>query len=299
MEHTTLQKQLINHPLLCTRFTDKEIEQIAVQFKGKNIFFGAGLVTQDQVSVATPFDILSMFFTAEQFRRFTGGKKIFVFIADQHAQTNTHLSQNLVIKRTNETFHLFEKIIHNFHLKHFTLIRTSDLNRVPEIRSIFAKLPDFHNDYVKHEVADVCWLQKFHNVGIKLGWSMSSSVTIGGHDERFFDQTIHIFCPNVLFVHLEPGRTFDDKRPRVSPYIAIQGEKRLLLQKNTDVRKTIETLKTGCSIEVAKAAIRHLSKITRLHDDLFGPMKHKMLTEKLQILMDTATTEFELKKGGE
>ena len=116
-----------------------------------------------------------------------------------------------------------------------------------------------------------------------------------GHDERFTAKPF-LYSPQ-MFVCSSPNRkNIDDKR-RVSQHC--YSRENGFSFKNTDVRKTIETLKTGCSIEVAKAAIRHLSKITRLHDDLFGPMKHKMLTEKLQILMDTATTEFELKKGGE
>lgn len=296
MSQIMLQKQLINHPLLSIRLTDKEIERIAAQFKGKNIFFGVGLVTQKNISVATPFDILGMFFTAEQLRRLVIGEKIFVFVADQHATTNTQLSQDDIAKRTDETILLFEKIIHNFNLQHITIVRTTHLNSVPEIRKIFAALPNFDNDYLKHEVADVCWLQQFHNVGIKLGWSMSSSINIEGHDERFFDQTIKKFCPHVLFLHLVPGRTFDEKRSRVSPYISVEGEKRLVVQRGVKVQDVLNQFKKECSPEIFKATIRHLSQITRLHDDLFGPMKHKTLNEKIQMLINTATKNLELRK---
>lgn len=289
MNKTILCKQLKNNSLLLTQLTDKEIEHIAVQFQGKNVFFGVGLVTQKSISIATPFDVLGMFFTAEQLRRLVVGEKIFVFVADQHAKTNTQLSQDIVIKRTNETILLFENIIHNFNLQHITIVRTTTLNNVQEIRKIFAALPNFDNDYVKHEVADVCWLQQFHNVGIKLGWSMSATTNIEGHDERFFDQTIKKFCPTVLFLHLVPGRTFDEKRSRVSPYISIDGERRLVLQQQIVVQDVLNRFKKECSPEVFKATLRHLSQISRLHDDLFGPTMHKSLTEKLQILMDTAT----------
>lgn len=286
----------MNNPLFSTRLTDKEIGELGVQFKGKNIFFGIGLVTQKQISVATPFDILSMFFTAEQLRKFVHGKKIIVFIADQHARTNENISQDIIAKRASETIQLFKKIIHNFNLQHVSIIQTTHLNEVQEIRKIFASLPNFDNDYVKHEVADVCWLQKFHNVGIKLGWSMSSTLIIGGHDERFFDHTIQQFCPNVLFLHLAPGRTFDDKRTRVSPYISIEGENRLVFQNNLCVQDALHQFKKECSPETFKATLRHLSQIARLYDDLFGPIKQKTLTEKLQILTDTAVKNHEMRK---
>ena len=245
-------------------------------------------MTKDQLSQAVPFDILAFFFTAEQLRKIIKGQKVIVFVADQHAITNNLFPRKQIDQATTKTIELFKKIIINFSLQHFEIVRTMELNKVQSIRDIFAQLPNIENQYLKHEVADVIWLQKFHDVGIKLGWSMSKNPRVEGHDERFFDKTIKKFCPTMKFIHLKPGRTFDEPRSRVSPYISVFGETRILLKKGEEVSKKLKLARKNCSPVVFKATQRHLSHIVRLHDQLFEPLKFMSFQEKLQKILDTA-----------
>ena len=278
----------MNNPLLLTRFKDQELQKMIQSCAGKNIFFGAGVMTQSQLSQEIPFDILAFFFTAKQLKRKLESKKVIIFVADQHALTNNLFPQKQIEKTTKFTISLFQKIIKNFSLDNFEIVRTTQLNEVQNIRDIFAKLPDFENQYLKHEVADSIWLQKFHQVEIKLGWSMSKTQRVKGHDERFFDQTIKKFCPTMNFIHLKPGRTFDKLRPRVSPYISVADEARVLLKKGENVSKKLELAKNNCHPEVFKATQRHLSHIIRLQEQLFGPLKLMSFEEKLQTILNKA-----------
>lgn len=288
MQIQNMQKQLINNPLLLTRFTDHELKKLAQNCAGKNIFFGTGIMTKDQLSKAVPFDILAFFFTAKQLQQFFKSKKVFILVADQHAISNETFPQKIIQKTTTKTINLFEKIISNFSFTKFKIIRTTDLNQVQDIRDIFSKLPNIENQYLKHEIADSIWLNKFHQVNLKLGWSMSKSQTIEGHDERFFDQSIKKFCPAINFIHLKPGRTFDKLRLRVSPYISVAGENRILLKKGESVAEKLQLVKNNCPPETFKATQRHLSQIIRLHDQLFEPLKFMNFTEKLQHILDRA-----------
>lgn len=288
MQIKELHNQLDNNPLLLTRFTNHELEKLAQNCAGKNIFFGAGIMTKDQLSQAVPFDILAFFFTAEQLRRAFSSQKVVIFVADQHAITNNLFPKKQINQTTVKTIELFKKIIVNFSLNNFEIVRTIELNKVQSIRDIFAKLPSIENQYLKHEMADTIWLQKFHHVGIKLGWSMSKSLQVDGHDERFFDQTIKKFCPSINFIHLKPGRTFDKLRPRVSPYISVVGETRILLKKGENIAVKLELTQKNCSPEVFKATQRHLSYIARLHEQLFEPLKFMNFENKLQTILNKA-----------
>ncbi|MEN8253173.1 MAG: hypothetical protein ABFQ62_02225 [Patescibacteria group bacterium] len=154
----------------------------------------------------------------------------------------------------------------------------------------FQKLIIIENQYLKHEIADVLWLEKFHSVGLKLGWSMNKQISSEGHDERFFDNKIQEMQAQVSFIHLKPGRTFDENRPRVSPYISVKGEKRILIDPQEDIVSKLSEFRQSCSKPVFTAGTRHLSHITRLHDQLFEPLKFMKLSEKLQIILNKAVT---------
>jgi hypothetical protein len=288
MQTTQIAKQLANNPLLLTQFTETELETVMKSCCGKNIFFGTGIMTSNQLSVDTPFDILGFFFTAEQIARMFNSQKIVVLIADQHATTNKLFPEGKIQELTEKTIQLFKKIKRNFQFKKIEIIRTTTLNSVPEIRAIYANLPTMENDYLKHEIADSLWLHEFHNVEIKLGWAMSSSAHVEGHDERFFDTSIKNFCPDMTFFHLKPGRTFDVARQRVSPYISVDGESRILLKEGESVTQKLAQFGATTPIDAFKATKRQLAHIARLHDTLFEPIKFSSLEDRLQHILEKA-----------
>lgn len=281
---------LMNTELLLTKWTKEEWLSWSKKHKGKNIFFGAGLMTQTNLSEAVPFDMLGMLFIAELLRRLIKGK-VFILIADQHAITNNLFSEKQIQEKAQEMISIMTAIIHTFSLTKFSIIQTTTLNSNEDIKKIYRSLPTISNDYLKHEIADAIWLNRFHNVNIKLGWAMSLGQTIEGHDERFFDTEIKQFCPEISFIHTKPGRTANEKRQRVSPYISITGEDRLLLQKNENGVKKINLWRVEKQNAANKPLLRHLSQIIRLHDQLFDQKISFSLEEKAKKIIRKITKE--------
>ena len=274
---------LMNTHLLLTNFSKEEWLTWTKEHKGENIFFGVGLMTHTTFSEAIPFDILGMFFIAENLRRLIKGKKVFILVADQHAITNQLIPEKKIQEKTKEILQIFKTIIKSFHLDNFEIIQTTSLNSDERIKKIYRQeLPDISNDYLKHEIADAIWLSRFHKVGIKLGWAMNIEQFAKGHDERFFDTEIAKFCKSISFIHATTGKTANQQRPRVSPYISIFGEERLLLKTHEDVARKTHDWKIQKDNSAVKPMLKHLSQIVRLHDQLFNNKSALSLENKMQ-----------------
>ena len=277
---------LANTELLQTSFNDEQWLLWAKENQQQNIFFGVGLMTSSSISQAVPFDVLAMFFLAELIRKIVNADKVFVLIADQHAITNKLVPLEEIQKITFETMTTIDAIISAFDLRHFEIIQTTPLNFDERIKTIYRQLPPIANDYLKHEIADTIWLNKHHHVGIKLGWAMSNEQAVQGHDERFFDSQISQFSAGVSFIHAKPGRTGSSQRQRVSPYVSIAGEERLLLQKNENAVAKIRRWRQEQTNIAIKPLLRHTSQTIRLHDKLFKPLTFMSLEEKVQTLIE-------------
>jgi len=277
---------LSNTELLLTSFSDEQWLLWARKNAEKNIFFGIGLMTATSLSEGIPFDILAMFFLAELLRKIVDSEKVFVLVADQHAMTNKLIPPQKIQEVTAHTLATLHSLVQAFDLSHFEIIQTTPLNFDERIKTIYRNLPTISNEYLKHEIADTLWLQQHHGVGIKLGWAMSTEQTIQGHDERFFDAQIAMFSTNVSFIHARPGRTANPKRQRVSPYVSIAGEERLLLDKNENAVEKIQRWRKDTSNTSVKPLLRHVSQIIRLHDKLFLPLTFMSLEEKVQTLIN-------------
>jgi hypothetical protein len=280
---------LSNTELLLTSFSTEQWLLWAKENKGKNIFFGIGLMTSSALSEAVPFDVLAMFFLAELIRKIVEAEKVFVLVADQHAITNQLLPLEKIQEITQNTLATIASINQAFDLNHFEVIQTTPLNFDERIKTIYRNLPNITNDYLKHEIADTLWLQKHHGVGIKLGWAMSTEQAVQGHDERFFDAQIAQFSAEMAFIHAKPGRTGRPERQRVSPYVSVAGEERLLLRPDEDVISKMRRWRSDTTNVAVKPLLRHVSQIIRLHDRLFVPVGQMSLEEKVQTLISNVS----------
>ena len=239
------------------------------------VFFGVGIMTSKKLGVELPFDILGMFFASEIIRRQLNLQTVFVVLGDNHAKSNQLVDTteiNLFSKRVESKL---IKIIHNFTLTNFRILRASTFHQEKSFQEILTRLPQMENEYLRLEIADCLFLKHSHNLQIKIGWTMSKEENICGNDERFFDRAISEFVPDLSFVHLEPGWTFDIARPRVSPYISVAGEKRLVLKEDQDFPSL-------------GACTGHLSKIVRAAEILWGKLPFGMLNKKVEFLLNKA-----------
>lgn len=244
-----------------------------------SIFFGLGLCTSKKPAVAVPFDILSFFLTAESLIRQVPNLKTLVLIADTHAETNPFMDEGKIRKSKQKLTTVCQKIINNLNLNNFSIIFASQITQLPSFLEILNSLPVLENSYLRREIADVIWLSQHENLIAKLGWSLDLKPNSKGHDERFFDLEIQKFLDKpVQFIHLEAGRTFDVTKPKASPYIAVEGENRILLESDEKVSEKI--------VMANKKTLIHLSKIVSLFEKLFGTIEADNLSGKIQFIIN-------------
>ena len=244
-----------------------------------SIFFGLGLCTSKKPAVAVPFDILSFFLTAESLIRQLPHLKTLVLIADTHASSNSFMNIESVAKAKQKLTNVCQKIIKNLNLNNFSIVFASEISQLPSFKKVISSLPIMDNPYLRREIADVIWLSQQENLVAKLGWSLDIKSNSKGHDERFFDLEIQKFLDkSVQFIHLEAGRTFDVTKQKASPYIAVEGENRILLDSDEKVSEKITMAN--------KETLAHLSKIVSLFEKLFGTIEASNLPSKIQFIID-------------
>jgi hypothetical protein len=245
-----------------------------------SLFFGLGLCTSKKPAIAVPFDILSFFLTAESIIRQIPHLKTLILVADTHASSNNFMNSDSVQKSKQKLTNVCQKIISNLNLNNFSIVFASEISQLPSFQNVLSSIPAMENSYLRQEIADVVWLSRHENLITKLGWSLDIKSNLKGHDERFFDLEIQKFLDKpIQFIHLEAGRTFDVAKPKASPYIAVEGENRILLEADEKVSEKIGVAN--------KDTLIHLSKIVSLFEKLFGPIDtNNVLPAKIQFIID-------------
>lgn len=81
---------------------------------------------------------------------------------------------------------------------------------------------------------------------------------------------------------------FNKNRPRVSQYLSIKGEKRILLKKNEKVKEKIEKAIQEWPDRSLGGAINHLASIVRAFERLNGGLFNMTLTEKIHFILNKA-----------
>lgn len=280
---------LKNEPLIISESSIASINSNIFKTKRASIFFGVGIMTEKQISENIPFDILAMFFESEVLRQNLNFKKVVVLIADTHAISNNKFLGIEIEKITIKTKNILEKIIKNFNLNNFELILASKIHETQELKGILNKLPNFDNKYLKNEIADLIWFSEKENTFIKIGWALTKHQNDVGHDERFFDAEISKFLPNMSFIHLESGKTFNPERLRVSPYLSLKGEKRILLLENENVKQKIDNAKKNLTPDFFRGSTNHLAHIVRIFEKLNENLLGMNFEEKISHIIEIAT----------
>lgn len=286
MNIDTIRSIIQNEPLferdICLRNLNQGIPQ-----KTKNLFVGVGLCTASEAASAVPFDILAFFLLPELLRREGIIDSTFFLIADTHALTNSFMTSEKVNRVTTLMRKTAFSIVHSLRLQNFHIVIASEIRNDKMIKK---NLPTLDNKYVQEEVFDLCWFTKNKNVGWKLGWTISNEPTPRGHDERFFDTEIQKWIPNsFIFLHSSAGRTFDRRKPKTSPYIALAHENRLLLTPDEKVAMKLEAAKdNSLNFMMVK---NHLVRIVRLFEKLIIKIPTDIFAEKIEFITRAATQE--------
>lgn len=284
---------LQNEPLIEAALCSDAIEALArTDPTGTSLFFGIGLCTAKEPAVAIPFDILSFFLVAERLRQFLGMARVVVLIADTHALTNNFMTPDIVHTLTQKSFRILTFIIRNLKLKGFELLIHSDISAKKIFTKTLESIPAMNNQYLRHEIADITWLTKHKHIALKLGWTIDSCPVPGGHDERFFDTELLKLAPlPINFLYLKAGRTFDKHRQKVSPYISVAGEPRIIIDPHEDVRGKFSAAHTSWEDDHFGGTRRHVADIVRLFEKLFGQLPSLSLEQKIEHIIKRITKE--------
>ncbi len=284
-------KVLSNEPLIESEPSIKGISRALLQARTGAIYYGTGLTTPRSLSVGLPFDVLGMVLTAEKLRRTLNLNKIVHHIADTHAMTNPFASAEAVELLAVSAQDTMTRVAAHLQLPHLKVIRSSSFDHTSEYQASFASIQTDKNDYVRRELADVRWYQVHEGLILKMGWIIQAAETAEGFDERLYDNEYRrIFGPDMSFIYLKAGRTFDAKRRKASPYIAIPDEQRIMLQSGERVQEKLDTALANWpepKDRTLGGAINHINAILRLYDRLAPePIGAGTLPERIQRVID-------------
>ncbi len=292
--HPTLYNDLINNPLVESAPSLPMIFPDTLKNVDPNggLYYGTGLTTPKAMAIGLPFDVLGMIFTAEKIRRALGLRYVYHHIADTHAKTNDWIQPDAVDQRASEVIATLTKCGQNLGLDSLIVTLSSQFDTDPDYVSLVEKYREQSelHEYVVREMADMEWYRTKLGVIIKAGWIIQATETGLGFDERVFDREyLRLNGPKLSFVYTKPGRTLNPSRPKVSPYIQIEGEDRVLLDQNEDVAAKIAHAIEKTGDKSLGGAIKHLQSIVRVYEKLFGAFGQIPLEEKVQRIIVTAT----------
>jgi hypothetical protein len=266
--YNRLLKIIRNEALIEAEPSISAIDDSTLESDGGSIYYGTGLTTPNAISVGLPFDVLGMMLTAEKLRKAGEFDKVYHHIADTHAKTNDWIDDEQVDAVAENAILTLERVKQNLGLDAFEFVRSSSFDTSDEYKALVETFDSsVEHEYVRREMADMEWYRIHEDVRIKLGWIIQSSETDMGFDERRFDKEYLKFHPGQMsFVYTKPGRTFDTSRPKASPYISIDGERRLVLRPGMNVEELLAK-EIDPNLGGAK---KHLQNIIRLYEGIYG-----------------------------
>lgn len=290
-EKTITREQFVaflqNEPLLEPEPSIKGASPLLFSKEGGGIYYGTGLTTPRVLSVGLPFDVLGMVLVAEKIRRALGLSSIIHHIADTHALSNDFATQESVENLAREVEGTMYKVSAHLKIPKLRVVRSSSFDQTEEYLALLKRIDTSKGEYVRRELADVLWYRAKFDLVLKMGWIIQASETAKGFDERLYDaEYIRLFGQDLSFVYLKAGRTFDRKRPKASPYIAIPSEQRILLKAHEPVREKLDEAFSRWPDRTFGGATNHLKAIVRLYEKLMGPLDREQLEDKIQAIID-------------
>jgi hypothetical protein len=239
---------------------------------GGSIYYGTGLCTSKAMSVGVPFDVIGMFSVAEHLRRHLGLGRVIQLIADTHAKSNPFATEEAVAElaaRVKATMLGVARSVGAGEV--FTPMLSSEFDTTPEYLDVYQSITSDAHEYVRREWSDIEYLRRHDGLALKLSWTIGAKVKKVGFDERLYDQRFsQVMGKPMSFIYLLAGRTFDKDRQKVSPYISVPGERRLMLRRGEDVRGKLREAEQDFGVEKFKSTREHLQNVVAQFEREFG-----------------------------
>ena len=266
-----LLQDLRNTPIFASNATEAALAN-APQKHPHAVYLGIGLCTATQLSHSClPVDTLGFILAAERVRKIIDASTLIILIADAHAIVSGFnpldvQRQAKILTRT------LLRARHRLGLDNLCIIRASALHQHEgyqrTLHGIIHRSEGRGNPYIWHQTADVAYLDEICDGILKVGWSIRDNI-IGTtqRDEPAFDSLIKSLSHrHPSFVYTCSGRSMSSKRPRVSPYITVAPETRILLHPKEDPSKKLSLLDSASSNN-AKSFKKYMSSVTQVCAD--------------------------------
>jgi len=258
---------------------------------GSSVYAGFGLVGKAGLSVATPFDVMSMVLAAEAARRHRVAARLLFLVADTHALKTGNYSPEEIDRAAERLRGVIKRASELIGVPEVEVIRASELDAEPGYQRAIAKAMDFHrlgeNEYFLREAADVAFLCQAAGVVVKIGWTLASNPAKAGRfDEQSFDaftcRTFPEVAERVSFLYTKAGRTLNQTKPKAAPYLTFETSSRVLVRPGENARKKIE----ACQHNPTRAAvIRHLEAIIGAWEALAGTISGNHIFDKVNAVI--------------
>ncbi len=245
-------------------FKRMSIEQITSKLRG-SMYYGVGLTTRTEKSIGMPFDILIMILVAELLRRELDLTRIYHHIADTHALTNKHMSENVVHILSKDHEDIISSIVSILKIP-LRPIKASTFDSNLKYKEILDKIKTDKGEYAQRELADILWYRSRYNLRLKLGWLIQARTKKYGFDERMFDdEFLKLIDDRMSFAYTISGKTLDSNRPNVPPYIAIAKENRIMIDDDKSVKQRFDQ---NTNKDMDRNMRIHLERILKLWDQI-------------------------------
>lgn len=245
--------------------------------RSRVVFVGVGLCTRERLSVALPLDVIATLLSAVRLQRAVGARSVRLLIADEHARCGGRFEDAAVSAVAEATEDTLRRVVGSFELGAVEILRASQVHATPEYMEILEEVERRAPGaaaYFHREVADMEFFHRVCGGILKLGWGVSGPVQMRHqYDEVAFDQRFRAWVgDHVTCVYGKPGRVFDARRPRASPYVAIDPARRVCLSRGEDVRAKLGLARSRVGGDTWRGARRHLGAITRAFCAVVGPL---------------------------
>ena len=270
--------QLIGQePLIKTHLSLKGLRRLPAGAPPSCVFIGLGLGTSTRMGEAVPLDLLGILLPAERIRRAIKAPTLAVMIADEHAYANG-FGRPRVQRSVQALTKTLARIKAAFGLQELEIIKASDFHSTPEYRQILsaveARAPAGVHPYFKLEVADTWFMERAHRGLIKVGWSIRTSTAAPTmNDELAFDQRFLRWTElKSGFIYCSAGRVLDDLRPKASPYICLDKDRRICLNPGESIREKVARPLPHLSESTRRGVKNHLRKLGRCYCEAVTPV---------------------------
>lgn len=222
-----------------------------------NVFFGLGMWSHiNGLSLGIPTDIISILAMCFHLLNNSKGQiRFYILIADQLAKDCAHQKyrqqpsaeekiQKIIVEQVEEHCKIIAELFREIHLGPFEIWKESELDQIPEYRSLFGEIKDSqqwkslnvdraHVHYFHRQLCDMEYFVRTKNVSLKISWAgdaEESSMSYEDYsevvkaclskkkfDEVIFDAAYRIICPSsqLKFVYCKSGRPKNERKTKL------------------------------------------------------------------------------------